>query len=388
MSGEGSKPIPINTNVPLTPNQSPIQNPFIFKLGSEITPRAVDWLWKNYLARRKITLLAGDSGTAKTTLTLSWAARLSNGGLWPDNSGPVKPGYTLVYSIEDDDDDTHVPHVMAHGGKLDKIVFLKGKRNFDGHPIAFNPTTDFQHLLNYINTDERLKVDLDLIIIDPIITIVKGDANQNNKVREALQVISELAKEFNCAVVAIIHFRKDSHGHANRKVLDRVLHSGAFVQVSRIVLNTVKVKGTDEYWLIRSKVSNGVASGGFRYSIEPGFVAGNIETTRINVLGPLEGNPDELIAEAEGISMDDNNTNTQVGRAKELVRISKKYDDASIAYQQAHFKWRVAVAIGKELGKKFDAAALREEATRKQMRRLNGEQVEPTFDPETGLQMA
>jgi hypothetical protein len=304
----------INTAFDKLPTQT-VQssfNPFIFKTGSEYTPQPVDWLRKNYLARRKITLLAGESGTAKTSLALSWSARISTGGTWPDNSGLVKQGFTLVYSIEDDPEDTLVPRFMAHDGNLDRIVFLEGRRNEKGEPIPFDPTTDFQLLLEYVR---QFDAGIDLLIIDPIITIVKGDANQNNKVRQALQPISELAKQLNCAVVAIIHFGKDSHG---RKVLDRVLHSGAFVQLSRVVLNTVRVQDSDELWLVKSKVSNGVPGGGVSYRIEPITVAGNIETTRIVETAPLHGDPNELIAKAEG-TFADNSTQTQVGKARELL---------------------------------------------------------------------
>jgi putative DNA primase/helicase len=319
------KVIQIENNVPLSTNNGSSQSsdPFIFKLGSEYTPKSVDWLWKNYLARGKITLLAGESGTAKTTLAMSLAATISNAGMWPDNSGAAKNGFSLVYSVEDDPEDTHVPHIMAHGGKLDKIVFLEGKRDCYGNRIPFDPTSDFQHLLQYVR---QFNKGLDLLIIDPIITIVKGDANQNNKVRQALQTISDLAKELNCAIVAIIHFAKNSQG---RKVLDRILHSGAFVQVSRVVLNTAKVQDTEEHWLIRSKVSNGVPGGGMSYCIEPTLVAGNIETTRIHWNGLLQGDANELIAKAEGTWKSEDST--QIGKARalllEMLKDGPKYSD-------------------------------------------------------------
>jgi hypothetical protein len=313
MGTDTAKTIPITSDVPLpTNNGSPPFKPFIFKRGSEYTPKPIDWLWKNYLARRKITLLAGESGTAKSTMSLSWAATISTGGMWPDNTGPASLGITLVYSCEDDNEDTHLPRYMAHDGNRDNIIFLEGRRDFLGNSIPFDPTTDFKLLLEYVT---KLGGGIDLLIIDPIITIVKGDANQNNKVRQALQVISDLAKQLNCAVVAIIHFAKNTQG---RKVLDRILHSGAFVQVSRVVLNTVQVRNTEEYWLVRSKVSNGVAGGGMSYFIEPTFVDNNtLETTRIHWNGILKGNADELISKAEGTFRDD--TTTKVGRARALL---------------------------------------------------------------------
>jgi putative DNA primase/helicase len=310
-----------------TADQTPSSfNPFIFKFGSECTPQPVEWSWKNYLARRKLTLLAGETGTGKTQIALNMAATISIGGRWPDNSGKANPGYTLVYSIEDDTDDTLTPRFMANDGDRSKIIFLKGKRDKKGNPISFNPTTDFQLLLEYVRQYKgETGATIDLLIIDPIIVIVSGDANQNNKVRQALQTISDLAEQLNCAVIGIAHWAKGSQG---RKVLERILHSTAFVQVARIVLNTVRVGNTEELWLVKSKVSNGVPGGGMSYCIEPATVknaAGTpIETTRIRWNGMIEGNSDELIAKAEGTFISngvnsDNTSGTKVGKAVALI---------------------------------------------------------------------
>src|SRR5277367_4487583 len=46
---------------------------------SSIPKKPLQWLWQNRIPRGKITLLAGDPGTGKTTLLLDLAARLSRG---------------------------------------------------------------------------------------------------------------------------------------------------------------------------------------------------------------------------------------------------------------------------------------------------------------------
>src|SRR5215813_1629799 len=54
---------------------------------STVEPRAIDWLWYPWLAIGEFTLIDGDPGVAKSTLTIDLAARVSRG--WPM---PPDPG--------------------------------------------------------------------------------------------------------------------------------------------------------------------------------------------------------------------------------------------------------------------------------------------------------
>jgi hypothetical protein len=94
-------PPTIDTGIPLPtsaapPPAVPLFNPFIFKLASEYTPRPVEWIWKNHLARRKMTILAGMPGTGKSMITDSMIATNSNAAQWPDGSGYASGGFSKV----------------------------------------------------------------------------------------------------------------------------------------------------------------------------------------------------------------------------------------------------------------------------------------------------
>lgn len=60
---------------------------------ADIAPTETAWLWRNYIPLGKLTLLHGDPGVGKSSVTLDLAARVSSGNTMPDGSvgarGPV-----------------------------------------------------------------------------------------------------------------------------------------------------------------------------------------------------------------------------------------------------------------------------------------------------------
>ena len=88
--------------------------------GAEIIPRPIDWIWKSYLARGKLHLLAGAKGAGKTTIAIDLTAAFTTGGLLPDGSrAPI--GDVLMWSGEDDVADSLVPRLIASGGDRSRI---------------------------------------------------------------------------------------------------------------------------------------------------------------------------------------------------------------------------------------------------------------------------
>jgi hypothetical protein len=69
---------------------------FIIK-ASEITPEPISWLWKYWLARGKLHIIAGAPGTGKTTIYLAFAAIITSGGTWPDGTRAAA-GNVLIWT--------------------------------------------------------------------------------------------------------------------------------------------------------------------------------------------------------------------------------------------------------------------------------------------------
>lgn len=80
-------PVPV---APLSNEKEPDLVPL-----SSIQCRPVDWLWPGRIPRGKLTLLVGDPGTGKSTVTMDLIARLSIGGQMPDGSTCL-PGHSII----------------------------------------------------------------------------------------------------------------------------------------------------------------------------------------------------------------------------------------------------------------------------------------------------
>ncbi len=264
--------------------------------GSTLTPEAVRWLWTHWLAVGKFHVLAGPPGQGKTTIALACVATVTAGGRWPDGSA-CEPGNVLIWSGEDDPQDTLLPRLMAMGADVSRVYFINGTR-IDGKAESFDPARDMPALL----TEAERIGDMRLLIVDPVVSALAGDSHKNGEVRRALQPLVDLASTLQAAVLGISHFSKGSGG---RDPVERVTGSLAFGALARVVLCAVKVKGSDgdddRRILARAKSNIGPDDGGFEYGIEQVQLDGypDIDASVIRWGRALEGSARELLAEAE-----------------------------------------------------------------------------------------
>ena len=279
--------------LPLLPQATESEQGVILLKASELKPKPINWIWDGWIAGGKFHLLGGVAGTGKTTISLALASSITNGGRFPDSTRSPS-GNVVVWTGEDDISDTLTPRLMAMGANLDKVHFVQGVMAEDGEQ-PFNPSTDMPILQQAI-----AKIgDVKLLIIDPIVSVVKGDSHKNAEVRKDLTPLIQMAEGMGFAIIGITHFSKGTSG---REPIERITGSLAFGAVARVVLvasKSTNEDGQDVRIFLRAKSNIGADNGGFEYSLEQAITEGGIETSRVLWGQAVEGSARELLVDAE-----------------------------------------------------------------------------------------
>ena len=265
----------------------------VLQKASELKPKPINWIWSGWIAGGKFHLLGGVAGTGKTTISLALVSSITTGGKFPDGSKAPK-GNVVIWTGEDDVCDTLTPRLMAMGADLDKVHFIQGmKTGNDERP--FEPSSDMPFLKDAIEKIGDVKV----LIIDPIVSVVKGDSHKNAEVRKDLIPLVQMSELLGFAIIGITHFSKGTSG---REPIERITGSLAFGAVARVVLVASKTKnedGDDIRIFLRAKSNIGIDEGGFEYSLESATTDNGIETSRVLWGSLIEGSARDLLGEAE-----------------------------------------------------------------------------------------
>jgi len=260
--------------------------------ASEVKERPIHWLWPGWLARGKLTILAGAAGTGKTTLALGIASTVTTAGRWPDGVACTGRGNVLVWSSEDDPADTLKPRLMACGAEVSRIFFVQAVTDEYGNAMPFDPARDIPTLHEAVQAIGGAS----MLIVDPIVSAIAGDMHKANDVRRGLQSLVDFAEDHDCAVLGISHFSKGSAGSTPQ---DRVIGSQAFGALARTVLVAAKPEGEEARVLARAKSNISLDDGGVSYYIEPCSIDGGIETTRVSWGETIDGSAREILGAVE-----------------------------------------------------------------------------------------
>ncbi|MCY3594407.1 MAG: AAA family ATPase [Paracoccaceae bacterium] len=263
-----------------------------YTLFSDVRREPVEWQIEDWLPTKAITLIAGDPGLGKSTLALKIASLVSTGGKWPDGTG-VKQGEVIIYSGEDDYNNTVANRLDAMGFDENAVRHTASFPDEEGKLIPFNPAIH----LPYVHNDLKRLKKTRLIILDPIKDLAKNVRNsfEDTQIRAALEPLLNLAREHNIAVIGITHLVK-RHNSQGSTFLDRINGSGAWTQLARACWGVDHLDG--EKALFRVKSNLGPDGGGFYFNTEQTRYNG-IKTSKVELGDMFEGRVDDLLAESE-----------------------------------------------------------------------------------------
>jgi AAA domain len=178
-------------------------SPEVFGNLADVETRKVRWLWQPYIPYGLLTVLEGDPNVGKSYLAMHVATAVTTGGELP-SSPPGHPGRVLYLSTEDDADFTIRPRFETMGGDVNKLRFLVPKHfPFDEEGL---------HLLRRELDARPAK----LLVVDTLFSFIPttADTNKPNDVRAILSGVSQLASDFEMAVLLIRHWTKGDRGKA------------------------------------------------------------------------------------------------------------------------------------------------------------------------------
>ena len=185
-------------------------DPPIGTIMSDVVPERVTWLWSARVPFGKLTVLDGDPGLGKSTLSLELAARVSRGLPLPgDETAAYGPSGVVLLSAEDDLADTIRPRLDAAGADVTRVLALRTVPNGEDDLPPSIPDD-----LDYIHAAIR-RVDAKLLIVDPLMAFLNGtvDAHKDQQVRRALHRLSNLAEDTGVAIIVVRHLNKASGGN-------------------------------------------------------------------------------------------------------------------------------------------------------------------------------
>jgi len=280
----------------------------------DVKPENVNWLWKGWLAKKKIQLLAGSKGEGKTTLALAIAATVSAGALFPDGARAVQ-GDVIIWSGEDSVADTIIPRLIAMGADLSSVHIISAMVGESGKRRPFDPSEDLIRLEEAIANLPNGKAEL--LVIDPFVSAVKRGKNSHNnaETRQGLQHVYEFAQKHDIAVIGIHHLTKGTSGQAP---VERVTGSLAIAALARIILIATKQQEGEvpSRLLIRAAINIGEPDGGFGYDLVGAFLdCYGVETSKIVWGDFVPGNPHQLINKAEGVPESEGRTAVSEARS-------------------------------------------------------------------------
>ncbi|MDR5803634.1 AAA family ATPase [Caballeronia sp. LZ001] len=260
--------------------------------AADVVPEPIHWLWPEWLAAGKLSILAGQPGCGKTTIGISLSAAISNGGQWPDGTQCKEPGNVLIWTGEDGLADTLVPRLMAAGANRQRVFFVQSVTNADGEIQPFDPSRDVPILSARIDSIGGAS----LLVVDPVISVVSGDSHKSGDVRKSLQPLVDLGATHKCAVLGITHFSKGSKGSAP---IERILGSQAFGATARTIMIAGRDESSGRRIFAKSKCNIAGDRGGFEYAVENLDSSEGLASSRIVWGEPIDGSAKEILRELE-----------------------------------------------------------------------------------------
>ena len=176
--------------------------------GAELFGRPIpeqEWLVKDFIPAKNVTLLGGDGGTGKSLLSLQLAEAVATGGQWLGME--VAAGKVLFLSAEDEEDELHrrASRIQPDLERLDGLVFapLAGEDAVlmaPGKDGLLEKTSVWKAMLETVRRVRPV-----LLVLDTLADLFGGDEIKKIHARQFVAALRGLALEEGLTVLLLYH---------------------------------------------------------------------------------------------------------------------------------------------------------------------------------------
>lgn len=264
----------------------------VLTCADDIEMKPVHWLWEKRIAEGELALLAGPPGVGKSTISgAEWVAWITTGTMKGRYFG--QPKGVIIAATEDSWEHTIKPRLVGAGADLRRVYRCEVFTREEVHASLSLPL-DIPALSIQIKA-----YDVKLVILDPLMSRVSGslDTHKDQEVRQALEPLTAMAKESECAFLGLIHTNKSN----NTDPLKAIMASAAFGAVARTVLFAIKDpmdENVSNLGIVKSNLGSIWDVPTYRYRIENKRVGGTDEDPINTGVVVWMGDSDQTIGES------------------------------------------------------------------------------------------
>ena len=199
-------------------------------LASDIEMELTEWLWRDHIPLKHVTVFAGMPQKGKSTAAIDVTSQLTTGKHFPFMENTLEPCEVAILASEDNPATTTVPRLFAAKADMNRVHIVKGSViGGDVQEVwGFGLDKDLGLLKVFLQENPTIK----MIVIDPVTSYIgEVDPNKPKEVRPFLNKLVAFATEMNISLLLIMHLSKNPDVSA----LHRVGGAATWIEIPRSV---------------------------------------------------------------------------------------------------------------------------------------------------------